>query len=198
MRLRQALPEIVVGDCDQVAQSLNVQLFAGAQLHMTIALALAFEQPGGIREHCAIVEADIRMSLKRVDISKRRVPHTSDRTSVVQELADIGAAAAHALKPRPRHQPEWIGEAGKPNLNSRIASDRTGEPQQIVHWPALTHSRPSLTFASRAVGWLALPTRRAALRRADRPHGCRGSACPCSWTRQEGQEGATCRGRKPL
>src|SRR5215510_487884 len=46
-----------------------------------------------------IVEADIRMSLERVDISKRRVLHTSDRTSVVQKLADIDAAAPHALKP---------------------------------------------------------------------------------------------------
>src|SRR5437899_9893410 len=92
---------------------------------MTHALALTLEQAGGIRERCAIVETDIRMSLERVDIPKRRVPHTSDWTSVVQELADIGAAAAHALKPCPRHQSERIGEVGKPSLNLRISPDRT-------------------------------------------------------------------------
>ena len=92
-------------------------------------LPCAFEQAGGIREHCAMVEADIRMRLERVDISKRRVPHTSDRTSVVQELADIGAAAAHALEPCPRHQSERIGEVGKPSLDLRISPDRTVEPQ---------------------------------------------------------------------
>jgi hypothetical protein len=127
--LREASPDIVVGNYDQVAQSINVQFFAGAQLHMTHALARAFEQAGRIREHCAIVEADIRMSLECVDISKRRVPHTSNRTPVVQELADIGAATAHAFEPYPRHQSERIGEVGKPSLNLRVSSDRTREPQ---------------------------------------------------------------------
>jgi hypothetical protein len=47
----------------------------------------------------------------------------------VQELADIGAAAAHALKPCLRHQSERIGEVGKPSLDLRISSDRTVEPQ---------------------------------------------------------------------
>src|SRR5438093_1019086 len=96
---------------------------------MTHAFARALEQTGGIREHCAIVEADICMSLECIDISKRRVPHTSDRTSVVQELTDIGAAAAHALKPCSRHQSERVDEVGKPRLNLRISSDRAREPQ---------------------------------------------------------------------
>src|SRR5262245_48240461 len=121
--LREASLDVVVGDCDQVAQSRNVQFFAGAQLHMAHALARAFEQAGGIREHCAIEEADIRMSLECVDIAKRRVLHTNDRASVVQELADIGTAATHALKPCPGHQAKRIGEVGKPSLYLRIASD---------------------------------------------------------------------------
>src|SRR5262249_57989447 len=111
----EASLDVCVGGYDQVAQSLKVQFLAREQLHVAHALARAFEQAGGIREHCAIVEADIRMSLECVDISKRRVPHTSDRTSVVQELADIGAAATHALKPCPRHQSERIGELRKPS-----------------------------------------------------------------------------------
>src|SRR5437762_9274499 len=43
-----------------------------------------------------------------------------------------------------------------------------------------------LTFVRRANGWLASPKRRAELRRAGRPHGCRGSACPCSYIRPAG------------
>src|SRR5262249_14399627 len=82
----QTSADVVVGCYDQVTQGLNVKFFAGAQLHMTHALALAFEQADGIREHCAIVETDIRMSLEGVDISKRRIPQTSHWASVVQKL----------------------------------------------------------------------------------------------------------------
>ncbi len=55
-----------------------------------------------------------------------------------------------------------------------------------------------LTSVRRAIGWLASPRRRAGLRRAGRPRGCRGSALPCAWTRRAGQGAATCRGRRPL
>src|SRR5690348_17387173 len=98
MSLSEALLDVVVGGHDQVAQSLDVQFLAGAQLHVPHVLASAFQQAGRVREHCATEEADVRMRLESVDISKRRIRHTSDRTSVVQELADIGAAPAHALK----------------------------------------------------------------------------------------------------
>src|SRR3977135_1313196 len=47
-----------------------------------------------------------------------------------------------------------------------------------------THSRWLLTFVRRAIGWPASPKRRAELRRAGRPPGWRGSACPCSCTRR--------------
>src|SRR5262245_32366617 len=100
---------------------------------MAHALACAFEQAGGIREHGAVVEADICMRLERIDIPKRGVSHTSDRASVVQELADVGAAAAHALKPGPCHHPVRIDEAGKPILDPGIPPHRAVEPQQIVH-----------------------------------------------------------------
>src|SRR5262245_12088348 len=48
-RLPQAEPNASIGAYDQVTQSLNIQSLAGAQLHMTHALARAFEQAGGIR-----------------------------------------------------------------------------------------------------------------------------------------------------
>ncbi len=53
------------------------------------------------------------------------------------------------------------------------------------------------TFVCRAIGWLASPKRRTGLRRAGRPRGCGGSARPSAWTRQEGWDATTCRGRRP-
>jgi hypothetical protein len=119
----------LIGCLDQAAESAFVQFFAGAQLHMTHALAPALEQAGGIGEHRALEETDIRMSLEGVDISKWRLPDTSDRTTVVQQFADVGTAPAHAIKPCPRHQSERIDKVGKPGLNLRVSSDRAGEPQ---------------------------------------------------------------------
>ena len=100
----------MISGFNEVAQSVNIQVFAGAQLHMTHALPSTFEQAGGIREHRAIVEADTRMSLERVDIPERRVTQACDGTTIVQEFSNIGAAAAHALKPHPRYEPERVGE----------------------------------------------------------------------------------------
>jgi hypothetical protein len=50
------------------------------------------------------------MSLERVDIPERRVTQACDGTTIVQEFSNIGAAAAHALKPHPRYEPERVGE----------------------------------------------------------------------------------------
>src|SRR5437588_5112905 len=47
-----------------------------------------------------------------------------------------------------------------------------------------------LTFARRAIGWLASPRQQAALRRDGRPHGCRDSALPCFWIRRAGEGAA--------
>src|SRR5262245_48037846 len=92
----------------------------------------ALERAGGIPGGRAVEKSDVRMRLERVDISKRRVPHTSNGTSVVQHFADIGAAAAHALKPCPRHQSVRIRNL-EPSLDFRIAPHRAMEPQDIVH-----------------------------------------------------------------
>jgi hypothetical protein len=81
------------------------------------------------------------MTRERVDISKWRVPDTGNRTSIVQEFPDIGAAAAHALEPSPRHQSVRIGDVEKPSIDPRITSDRTGEPQQIIHLIEITYVR---------------------------------------------------------
>src|SRR5665213_1071652 len=73
------------------------------------------------------------MRLERVNISERGIAHTGHRTSVMQEFADIRAAAAHAFEPRPGHQSQRIVEAGEPRLDLVIAPDRAGESKQIIH-----------------------------------------------------------------
>ena len=113
----------MVGGGNQVAQSLDVQCRAGAQLHMTHAFARAFEQAGGVRERGTIVEADIRVNLERIDISKRRVSQTSDRTSVVR--------SSRTPAPQPRMRSNHIrainrkGSAKSENQASIRGSRRT-------------------------------------------------------------------------
>src|SRR5262245_5015583 len=71
----------------------------------------------------------------------------------------------------------------------RPARDRA--KHQSSEAPGISHARTShwpLTFVRRAIGWLASPKRRIELRRAGRPHGCRGSALPSAWTRRGGAE----------
>jgi len=102
---------------------------------MTHALARAFQQARRIGEHRAVEEANIRMRFERVDISERGVPHARDGAAVVQEFANVGGAAAHAFKPRPRHQSMGRGHAGEPSFDLGISSNRAVEPQKIVHAP---------------------------------------------------------------
>lgn len=66
---------------------------------MTHALACAFEQAGRIGEHRAEIEANVRMGFERVDVGERRIPDARDGTAVVQQLANVGAAAAASLRP---------------------------------------------------------------------------------------------------
>ena len=75
------------------------------------------------------------MRLERVDISERRIPYARDGTAVMQEFANVGAAAAHAFKPRPHHQPMGVGYPGEPSFDAKIASNGAREPQKIVHAP---------------------------------------------------------------
>jgi len=58
-------------------------------------------------------------------------------------------------------------------------------------------ARRSHSFAWQLAGVLH-PGGEFELRRAGRPHICRGSACPGSWTRRAGEGAATCRGRTSL
>src|ERR1043165_9518252 len=72
----QTLAEMGVRSGDQTVKRCDIQLFAGAQLHMAHTLAFAFKQAGGIRQRRAMKEPDARMRLVRIDIPKRRIADT--------------------------------------------------------------------------------------------------------------------------
>jgi hypothetical protein len=96
-------------------------------------------------------EADIGMRPERVDISERRVADAGDRTSVVEKLADVGAAAAHSVEPSPHHPAQRIGIVREPGLDPGIAPDRAGESQQIPHRAGSpAHASARLTAPLRA------------------------------------------------
>lgn len=59
----------------------------------------------------------------------------------MRQLANVGPAAAHALKPGSDHQPERLGRAEKPAIDFRASANRAGEPHQIVH-AAMMPTRP--------------------------------------------------------
>jgi len=128
-----APPHNLVGIRDQLAQGVVVQRLAGAQLHVPHALARAFEQAGGIGKRRAQIEADIGMRLERVDVCKGGIAQARHGTAIVHEFANVGTAAAHALEPRPDHQPQWVGDAQEPGLDRGISSNRAGVSQKIVH-----------------------------------------------------------------
>ncbi len=75
---------------------------------MAHALAGAFEKLGRILESRAVEKADVHMSAEGVDVAKRRVAHARGGMAIVQKLADVGSAAAHAFKPRLRDSPQLV------------------------------------------------------------------------------------------
>src|ERR1051325_1914823 len=138
---------------------------------------MAFEQPRGIGQRVAAKEAHARMRLEGVDIAERRILHASDRTAVVKELAHVGAAAAHALEPRPRHGAERIGEAGEPRLDAGIAPQRPRQPEDLVHCGRECHpAQPSSSRGLREDG-RAVPLRPSLGRRRTCRHVVSCAAC---------------------
>ena len=95
---------------------------------MPHAFAGAFQEAGRIVERRPVEEADIHMSTERVDVPKRRIPHTRRGMTIVQKLANVRAAATHLFKP-------WLGDPsqrvislGKPSVNGGVSLNGAGEP----------------------------------------------------------------------
>ena len=91
-------------------------------------LAGALEKAGRVVERRAVEEAHIRMSGEGIHIAKRDIVHARSRTAIVQELANVGAAAAHAFEPWLGEPPQPVQRPRKPEVDNRIAMNGAGEP----------------------------------------------------------------------
>ena len=101
---------------------------APAQLHVPHAFAGTFQKAGPVVERRPVEETDIRMSTEGVDVGKCDIVHTGNGVAVVQELANVCPAAAHAFKPCPRHSPQFVVGFGKPRLDAGVSLNGAGEP----------------------------------------------------------------------
>jgi hypothetical protein len=95
---------------------------------MPQAFSGAFEKVGPVGERRSMEEPDIHVSAEGVDIGKCGVFHTGDGMAVVQELANVRATAAHALKPWLRHPSQLVVGFTEPHVNATISLNGAGEP----------------------------------------------------------------------
>jgi len=93
-------------------------------------LAGALQKACGIVQRRAMEEADIDVRLEGVDVSERRVLYACDGAAIVQQFANIGAAAAHLFKPSLCDPPQFIGRLTEPGVDRGVVADRTGEPKE--------------------------------------------------------------------
>jgi hypothetical protein len=89
-----------------------------------------FQKARRIAQRRAVEEADVYVSRKGVDVSKRRVLHTCDGAAIVHELADVGAAVPHVLKPGLRDPSQFVSRLAEPSIDLGVPMDRTGEPKE--------------------------------------------------------------------
>src|SRR5262249_54763432 len=104
-----------------------------AQFHVSHPLAGTLQQPGGVIEHSAMEEADIRVGAEGIDVTKRRIVDARGGMAVVQQLPNIGAAIAHPFEPRPDKPSQLVVGRGKPALNAGVAPNGAREPEEFAH-----------------------------------------------------------------
>jgi hypothetical protein len=68
-----------------------------------------------------------------IDISECRIPDTRGWIAIMQYLPNIVPAIAHGIKPALRDRPQFTRMLPHPDLDSRIALDRTGESEKLGH-----------------------------------------------------------------
>src|SRR5688500_3442980 len=112
---------------DQRAERLAVDFVARPQLHVAHVLAGSLEQSRGIRKLCAQEKAHVHVRRERIDVAERGVAYAGGGMAVVQQLAHVVAARAHAFEPRARDLPELAGAALEPCLNRRVSPERSRE-----------------------------------------------------------------------
>ena len=120
---------------------------------------------------------------------RRRRGHGAARPSKPSLTASRGARASGAIARATG--PSSLSQRESAGRRDMAIASRWNSPSS---W--MTTRRVS-TSSRRATHLPASPRTRAAPRRTSRPHGCRGSARTCVWTRRAAPVSAMCRGRTP-
>jgi len=92
-------------------------------------LASALQQVSRIRQRCAMKESDVYMRSEYIDIAKRRISQTCNRTAVMQELPDFIPALSHHLKPMMRDGSQFTCMLFHPRVDGGVALDSAVESQ---------------------------------------------------------------------
>src|SRR5688500_16791738 len=83
-------------------------------------------------ERRAVEEADVDMTLERVDVRERCIFYAHDRTTVVHQLSDVVTARSHPHEPAPRDRPKFDWLTGEPRLDVRIPLHRPGDAKDFL------------------------------------------------------------------
>ncbi len=116
---------------DEPAESGGVGGGSRPQFHMTHELAGALQQAGRIGEGCAMEETHVDMGGEDIDVAEGCIAQTSNRTAIMQELADFVTALSHHVKPLMGDGPQFTGMRFHPRIDGGIALESAVESQDI-------------------------------------------------------------------
>src|ERR1700730_10045279 len=95
----------------------------------------ALQQPGRVRERCAMEESHVYVRSEYIDVAEGRFSQTSNRTAVMQKLPDFVPAFSHHLKPLMCDGSQFACMLFRlhlhPGIDGGIALDSAVESQQI-------------------------------------------------------------------
>src|SRR4051812_20731838 len=110
--------DVPVSRRNELSQPDGVHLSPPTELHVSHALAGAFQKAARVCERGPVEEADVHVSTEGIDVCESGVLHAGSGMAVVQELANVRSAAAHALEPRLRHPSQFCVGFTKPHIDA--------------------------------------------------------------------------------
>src|SRR5690348_14240305 len=93
--------------------------------------ARALQQPGRIRQLCALKEPHVYVRGEYIHVAERHIPQTCHRTAVMQKLPHLVPAFAHHLKPLLRDGSQFTRTCLHPRVDSGLPLHSAIESQQI-------------------------------------------------------------------
>src|SRR5215831_1513461 len=110
-------------------------------------LAVALQQAGRIWQRCALKEPYVYVRREYIDVAEGRISKTCNRTTVVEQLADLVPALSHHLKPPAGDGSQFNCILIQPVIDSGVSADCAVESQQC-------RSHHRLLLACRGFGLL--------------------------------------------